>query len=390
MKGKALKQAAGSAVLTAFLLALGLVVYWGVNRYLLNPGRRHQRHAYEGSWIVEGRRRSASLANLSRAREKVAYVSQDRGSERIAVTDGTNEAKLGEGGSPVWVSSDKLAYVSFGDIVLFDLKKMQGQELTSGRLSAHPDFSPDGKKMAYASTRVRKFHANTDIYLMDLRDKAAQRLTSDRGFDDSPKFLGSERIVFVSARDGDTDLYVLDMGKSGTERKTTKLTFNHIADHNPQVSPDEKYIVWTQQPYRMPEFPGPPPNGRRAYICRMDADGRNQVRLTDFYYSAVPAVSPDGSKIAFVAFVDGNEEIYTMNMDGAEKQNLTRNPARDTYPSWSPDGKKIAFISDRPNYYQMFFSSAGTEMAKEALYIMELEGGVSLAAYPARYACYCK
>lgn len=390
MKSRASKRAAKSGALIALLLGLGALVYWGASRYLPTLGRRYQGYAIESAFTVERRYRSASLADLSRAREKIAYVSPDSRTQRIVVTDGSNEVRLGEGESPVWAPSDKLAYVSSGDIALCDLKTMQEEKLTSGRLSAHPDFSADGSKMAYACASVRKFRANADICLMDLKKRAVQRLTSDEAFDDFPKFLGADRIAFISSRDGDADLYVLDVGRNGRKGGAVKLTFNQIADHNPQVSPDRRYIVWTQQPYRLPQFPGPPPNGRRAYICRMDVDGGHQVRLTDFYYSAVPAISPDGSKIAFVAFVNGNEEIYTMNADGTQKENLTRNPARDTYPSWSPDGKKIAFISDRPNYYQMFFSSAGKEAAKEALYIMELGGRVSLAAYPARYACYCK
>jgi Tol biopolymer transport system component len=390
MKRRASKRAVKSAALIALLLGLGALVYWAASSYLPTLGRRYQGYPTESALTVERRFQSASLADLSRAREKIAYVVPERGTTTVVVTDGTNEVRLAEGEWPVWASPDKLAYLSSGDIILFDFKKARWDRLASGRVNAHADFSADGKKMAYASTRLRKFSANTDVYLLDLWLRTAQRLTSDEAFDDFPKFLGADRIVFVSSRDGDADLYVLEAGECSRKGRGRKLTFNQIADFGPHISPDGKYIVWAQQPYRLPQFPAPPPNGRRAFICKMDADGSNQVKLTDFYYSAVPEISPDGRKIAFVAFVNGNEEIYTMNMDGTEKKNLTRNPARDTYPSWSPDSKKIAFISDRPNYYQMFYSSAGKEMTKEALYIMELGGRVSLAGYPAKYACYCK
>jgi len=60
-----------------------------------------------------------------------------------------------------------------------------------------------------------------------------------------------------------------------------------------------------------------------------------------------PSWSPDGKKIAFDSYRDGNGEIYVMNADGSGQINLTNNPADDGITSWSPDGKMIAFVSGR-------------------------------------------
>ena len=80
----------------------------------------------------------------------------------------------------------------------------------------------------------------------------------------------------------------------------------------------------------------------------MNADGSGQTRLTDNQAGASdPSWSPDGRRIAFVSYRDGNREIYVMNADGSGQTRLTDNPAWDISPSWSSDGTRIAFYSDR-------------------------------------------
>ena len=58
-------------------------------------------------------------------------------------------------------------------------------------------------------------------------------------------------------------------------------------------------------------------------------------------------MSPDGTKIAFVSDREGNTEIYLMNSDGSNQQNLTKNSAKDEDPCFSPEGQRIAFHSNR-------------------------------------------
>ena len=53
------------------------------------------------------------------------------------------------------------------------------------------------------------------------------------------------------------------------------------------------------------------------------------------------------ARIAFMSDREWNWEIYVMDADGENQQNLTNNPSADKDPSWSPDAKRIAFTADR-------------------------------------------
>ena len=78
-------------------------------------------------------------------------------------------------------------------------------------------------------------------------------------------------------------------------------------------------------------------------IYKMDTNGRNKTRLTrnetDDYS---PVWSPDGKQIAFESIRDRKWDIYVMDADGGNQRNLTQHPAIDSYPDWHPNGTQIA------------------------------------------------
>ena len=77
------------------------------------------------------------------------------------------------------------------------------------------------------------------------------------------------------------------------------------------------------------------------------------VGLADAFLMSGEHVHADGvmnatsPSIAFTSNRDGNYEIYVMNSDGSGQTNLTNNSAADSCPAWSPDGQRIAFDSYR-------------------------------------------
>jgi|GEM_PF-4520617 len=90
-------------------------------------------------------------------------------------------------------------------------------------------------------------------------------------------------------------------------------------------------------------------------IYVMNVDGSGLTRLTRSRASdAHPSYSPDGKKIVFISNRDGNYEIYLMDADGNNQTRLTVNQYQDGHPKFSPDGRQIVFMSKREGNFDIY------------------------------------
>ena len=83
-------------------------------------------------------------------------------------------------------------------------------------------------------------------------------------------------------------------------------------------------------------------------LWTLPARGGRATRITGLFDDArQPTWSPDGKRIAFFAYRDGNYDLYTVAPDGSDLRHVTEGRFDDRDPAWSPDGKSLAFASDR-------------------------------------------
>jgi Tol biopolymer transport system component len=221
--------------------------------------------------------------------------------------------------------------------------------LTGSTSAAFDVVTPGSGEIAFVSAR----DGNNEIYLMNADGSGLLSLTHNPASDDEPAWSpDGSKIAFSSTRDGNREIYVMNADGSGQRN----LTNNPAFDGEAAWSPDGTRIAFNSDR-----------NGNCEDLYVMNADGSGLQKLTnspgcDFD----PAWSPNGTRIAFISYRDGNYEIYVMNADGSGQVNLTNNPADDGssgigslgIPAWSPDGSKIAFPSDREGNFKIHAMSA--------------------------------
>lgn len=219
-----------------------------------------------------------------------------------------------------------------------------------------PDWSPDGKRIVYASRQTGSGYA---IIVMNSDGSDKQLLTDALHKNMHPRWSPDGlQIGFESRRDGDWELYVMD----ADGRNLTKLTDNKANDGNLTWSPDGSNIAFVSDVEEKGNLD--------IYVMNL-VNGSAPVRRTTSPAADVyPDWSPDGTQIVFRSNPNGNSDIYVLDTMDWKQRRLTFSTAHDDYPSWSKDGKQIVFASDRTEDAQ----EMATLRQNFNLYVMASDG----------------
>lgn len=179
-----------------------------------------------------------------------------------------------------------------------------------------PAVDPRGRWIVVAAN----LDGHSDLYRVELAGEVT-RLTNNVEGNFRPALIG-ESIVFVSSRDGDSEIY----------RDETRLTAFHRDDWEPTPSPDGTTIAFLSD------------RDGTARIYLMNADGSNLRRLTahaagaSAIEEAAPTWSRDGKQLAYVA----GDQVWVRDMTTGRDRAVSPPGVRDLEPSFSPDGRWLA------------------------------------------------
>jgi Tol biopolymer transport system component len=228
--------------------------------------------------------------------------------------------------------------------------------------SAETERLAGGKKaerIVFASDRttgngVNNPDADFEVYVMNPNGKKLVQLTENAVDDFDPTLSpDGEKIAFVSQNvqpsnlEGDSGVYMIN--SDGSDRRNLSNNGGGVNERDPHFSPDGQQIVFTS----FGTQPSNPEGDFEIYLMNTDGtEGQNlsnNVDLSEF----ASDFAPDGQKLAYSSFgrqpsnPEGDFEVYLMNVDGSDQRNLTNTGGAisDFDAAISPGGQKIAYVS---------------------------------------------
>ena len=270
----------------------------------------------------------------------------EAGFQQHTVTEEGFDADVTADPTGRWLAFTSTRHSERSDIYLQRADGASVIQLTSDAAEdVHPAFSPDGQRLAFASTRA----GNWDLYVMDIDGRNVEQITTGPAQEMHPSFSpDGTRLVYsaLSPRSDQWELWVIDL-PTGAKRLIGQGLF-------PTWSPrrDVSRIAFQRARQR---------GSRWFSLWTIDLVNGEPRRLTEVAASTnaaivSPAWSPDGTRLAFTTILDpstpdknnptGCNDVWIVSADGTARQRITNGYGLNLAPHWSVDDR-LYFISDR-------------------------------------------
>ncbi len=191
-----------------------------------------------------------------------------------------------------------------------------------------PAWSPDGQSLAYVSFES---HASA-IFVQTLRTGERRKVSARAGINGAPAWSpdGKKLALTLSRKDGDVDVYTLDLAS----QMLTRMTFDPAIDTEPSWSSDGRKLYFNSDRAGGPQ------------IYEVDVSNPNRATRVTFEggYNARPRISPDGKRMAVVYLDRGNYRIATVDLASKAVQVLSQG-RQDESPSFAPNGATLIYAT---------------------------------------------
>src|SRR6202049_3114920 len=286
----------------------------------------------------------------------------------------------------------RLKPLSFACVALVGISALPAQtprrhamtfdDLISMQRVSEPQISPDGRSVAYTvgTPEMESNRVARNIWVVSTTPGSQPRQLRQSGHDTRPQWSpDGKKIAFLSSREGASQIYVM-AAQGGNAKKITSLSTG--AD-NEKWSPDGRSIAFTSSVF--PDCADDACNhsrdeaaekskvkaraydhllyrhwthwndGKRSHLFVLAANGgapRDVTARAD--YDVPPdergdandfSFSPDSKELCFTAVTDRpeaistNGDLFVVSVEGGEAKRITTNPGFDGHPAYSPDGR---------------------------------------------------
>jgi TolB protein len=195
-----------------------------------------------------------------------------------------------------------------------------------------------------------------DIYMMELDGSGVIQLTDEPGRDYEGDITpDGGTIVFASERatEGHGQLFLMDADGADVRR----LTFSgeggrRVTDDYPHWSPDGRRIVFQRTAVSE--------EGVDADVWLIDPGTGEETQLTDTPsdWDSTPAFSADGGGVIFESNREGGFDVYRLDLATMELTRLTGDEGDDSGGKVSPGGEQLLFSSDREGDLEVYLAGS--------------------------------